>query len=435
MESAPAPPVNPSEYTAALVHEAVNKPTVLPCTYTILENIGDRISRLAPPRPAKSYYFQPKIPQPQPELNGTSSGTIEHQSSRVSASQPLERTNLEPSATTPVAAPSPAVEETPSQEQEARESVTTPVAVEEPVSETVKETPTVAVEPDAIAQPIADQVISESVEEAPTVAAEPDAIAQSAAAQVIEDNFSVEVESESEPILEKEEIEPASKKLSDGVQDETSTSPMVVSPPVANDEATPEEESVAVAETINAEEVAPTIAEPVDIDESTTSNAEHQLEENSQLTLEDTQTTGETNVEPASPSALAEREEEAPIVVQKPEPEQKSVRVEPPGTTDKDGKERTTIEVTCPKCESTRLRKNGHRQGKQRYVCKDCGKQFAIPEPTQEVKQPKQKVSSRVEVANTQSSELDQQLSSSSKRSGKNKKKAKAKGFGNSKGK
>ncbi|MBD2468041.1 TetR/AcrR family transcriptional regulator [Nostoc sp. FACHB-145] len=32
--------------------------------------------------------------------------------------------------------------------------------------------------------------------------------------------------------------------------------------------------------------------------------------------------------------------------------------------------------MICPHCHSSRLSKNGHRYGKQRYLCKDCGKQF-----------------------------------------------------------
>ncbi|MEO8893998.1 MAG: hypothetical protein ABI417_21130, partial [Coleofasciculaceae cyanobacterium] len=40
------PPIDLSEHAAALVHEAVWKQTVLPATYVIPENIGDRISRL-----------------------------------------------------------------------------------------------------------------------------------------------------------------------------------------------------------------------------------------------------------------------------------------------------------------------------------------------------------------------------------------------------
>jgi AcrR family transcriptional regulator len=33
--------------------------------------------------------------------------------------------------------------------------------------------------------------------------------------------------------------------------------------------------------------------------------------------------------------------------------------------------------MKCPHCHSEQLSKNGHRHGKQRYLCKDCGKQFA----------------------------------------------------------
>ncbi len=32
--------------------------------------------------------------------------------------------------------------------------------------------------------------------------------------------------------------------------------------------------------------------------------------------------------------------------------------------------------MKCPHCESTQIRKNGHQKGKQRYLCKNCRKQF-----------------------------------------------------------
>jgi hypothetical protein len=35
--------------------------------------------------------------------------------------------------------------------------------------------------------------------------------------------------------------------------------------------------------------------------------------------------------------------------------------------------------MQCPRCESTQLRKNGHSSGKQRYLCKACGRQFLEP--------------------------------------------------------
>jgi len=32
--------------------------------------------------------------------------------------------------------------------------------------------------------------------------------------------------------------------------------------------------------------------------------------------------------------------------------------------------------MQCPSCDSTKIRKHGHHRGKQRYICKDCGRQF-----------------------------------------------------------
>ncbi|WP_431193666.1 IS1/IS1595 family N-terminal zinc-binding domain-containing protein [Trichocoleus desertorum] len=32
--------------------------------------------------------------------------------------------------------------------------------------------------------------------------------------------------------------------------------------------------------------------------------------------------------------------------------------------------------MKCPYCHSSRMSKNSHRYHKQRYLCKDCGKQF-----------------------------------------------------------
>ena len=33
-------------------------------------------------------------------------------------------------------------------------------------------------------------------------------------------------------------------------------------------------------------------------------------------------------------------------------------------------------DMKCPRCQSTHIRKNGHRRGKQNYQCKDCDRQF-----------------------------------------------------------
>jgi hypothetical protein len=43
--------------------------------------------------------------------------------------------------------------------------------------------------------------------------------------------------------------------------------------------------------------------------------------------------------------------------------------------------------MKCPRCESTQLRKNGRSSGKQRYLCKTCGRQFlealSSPQPSE----------------------------------------------------
>ena len=41
--------------------------------------------------------------------------------------------------------------------------------------------------------------------------------------------------------------------------------------------------------------------------------------------------------------------------------------------------------MKCPKCESTSYRKNGHRSGKQNYLCKNCGRQFLEPSSSETV--------------------------------------------------
>jgi transposase-like protein len=33
-------------------------------------------------------------------------------------------------------------------------------------------------------------------------------------------------------------------------------------------------------------------------------------------------------------------------------------------------------EMKCPRCGSEQIRKNGHRSGKQNYLCKNCNRQF-----------------------------------------------------------
>ncbi|EDX83059.1 hypothetical protein S7335_237 [Synechococcus sp. PCC 7335] len=32
--------------------------------------------------------------------------------------------------------------------------------------------------------------------------------------------------------------------------------------------------------------------------------------------------------------------------------------------------------MACPECQSEHIRKNGHKRGKQNYICADCRRQF-----------------------------------------------------------
>ena len=32
--------------------------------------------------------------------------------------------------------------------------------------------------------------------------------------------------------------------------------------------------------------------------------------------------------------------------------------------------------MECPECKSSHVNKNGHKRGKQNYICVDCGRQF-----------------------------------------------------------
>lgn len=164
----PAP--DPTEYAAALVQEAVSKPTILPTRYEILENIGDRIARMGgeaatgTPTVEKAIVL-PKIPQPDPnwlpptpppeatvveeleveELENVEAENVETQSGDSPAPEPVtEAENIA----------EPVLEQT---LEETREAVTDPVV--EPVSPPETDQPEVV--------KAVDIAIPEATEEAP----------------------------------------------------------------------------------------------------------------------------------------------------------------------------------------------------------------------------------------------------------------------------
>ncbi len=431
VQSVSEPPIDPSEHAAALIHEAVRKPTVLPTTYVILENIGDRISRLTTPKPVAPVTIPFKIPQA--DANTTAIQTSEAEPVQADSSESIDDTPV-------VAVAQPVeVEDTPSPEADKATSavVTEPVEAEETSDEN-----TVPV----VTQPIG--VEDTSIDEA-AVVTEP------VAEEGILDNNPVFSESVA---VEETPTDTSDNSLSTGVIDESSVVTETVS------------DSVSEADTsaVEAEDTqAPTLLDRVSSVVEAVSNAlkkpdtEHQdsdavgeLAPTDSVTTETPATDATEGLTTAAPTPADEaKETSAPTLVERVSSaveavvttlkdigvDQKNSEavIEPTLAKDDNTLESQVNEITCPKCHSTDIRKNGRRQDKQRYFCKDCGRQFVISSLAKEEDNPELDKSASVETSNLKGSQgnigVNNSLSKSSKPS--SKKKAKAKGFGNSKAK
>ena len=507
------------EHAAALVHEAVSKPTVLPATYTILEDIGDRISRLTNPKPVDADIIPPKIVQPDSE--GTSAETIEPQPIEADTKKSLDDTHLEASAPATVVAVAPTVEEMPSDESVA--VVVEPVPVEEttdneastevvaePVA--VEETPSddpvgVVAEPDEVEQTLDEQVVTATVAEPPQaeealedqatsavvaqpveveqtsddisdnnisadVAPEPVAITETISENISNTDTSVaEAEDTQAPtLLERVSsvIEAVSTafKQPEADQEESET---VVEPSVSDSAATetpaadtaePLASEAPAEESENAQ--APTLLDRVSSVIEAVSTAFKPPEadqEESETVVEPsvsnsagTEAPAADRVEPLTSEELAEGVEntQAPTLLEgvssveavatplkhsESDKKNSEAVAEPAAVAAENLSDSTTIEITCPKCESTDIRKNGRRHDKQRYVCKDCGREFVMPSSTKAEDKPKNKASSPVETSKVKGTESATVSGDNTSESSKpqSKKKTKGKGFGGSK--
>jgi predicted RNA-binding Zn-ribbon protein involved in translation (DUF1610 family) len=422
------PPIDPSEYAAALVHEAVWKPTVLPATYTIPENIGDRISRLSASKPV-NLVIQPTIPQP--ALNGTtvhSSETSQTNTDRLVYDAQRQVYALASTIVTePVEAPKIAPEEAPVEAEVAtpEEAVT---LVNEPVEAEVatpEEAVTLVSEPveaPEIASEEAVTLVSEPVEaevatpkEAVTLVSEPveaPEIAPEEAVTLVEaPETTPEILAAPDTPVEAEEAQPPTflEKVS-SVIDAVSTAFM-------NPEAD-RKDNEAVAEAVQ--------LNPEGIETPATDSNEPE-----------TTDVSATLTEPVQAPSLLDRVSAAVEAVaatfKDPDSDKKNPEVVEATAAPEKALDSKTTAVTCPACGSTELRKNGRRQGKQRYACKECGRQFATADAEAEDK-PKSQESSTVEASLVKESQPTlevPEIASNSAKSGS--KKAKAKGFGASK--
>ncbi len=459
------------EHATNLVQEAVTKPTVLPATYTILEDIGDRISRLTTPQPLDSDINPPEIPQP--DSNDTSAQTLEPQPMEADLKKPLDDPNLEASVFSTVGAEAQTVEETLS--DDAPGVVVEPLEVEEI---TENQASAVVVEPVAAEETTHDKgaaaVVTEPAEDEETPSDEPvTVVIKSAEAEETPNSELVaETEEAQAPTLLEQvssvvEAVPAAFKHPETDQKDSET---VVAPSPSDLAATETsavdttEPMTAEAPTSEAEEVqSPTLLERVSsvIEAVSTVFKQQETEPKDSeavvepLALESTATEAPVadTVEPLTTEAPTSEVEkaQAPTLVEQgsfveavatplkeSETDQKNSEafVESAPAAAEKALDRKTVEITCPKCESTDIRKNGHRQGKQRYVCKDCGREFVMSSSAKAEDKPKSQLSSPVETRNVKGSESgtvssDDSKSESSKAKGK--KKAKAKGFGGSK--
>ena len=132
-------PSDPTQDVTALVRDAVEKPTVLPVTYAIPENIGDRISRLASPKAVTPAIIEPKIPQPDP--NWVAPNAAAPQQIELDWRDLLENAQKDASAPVEVAAPAEQLEQTPQDLPEVE--ATAPVSEPEQLEQTPQDLPEV----------------------------------------------------------------------------------------------------------------------------------------------------------------------------------------------------------------------------------------------------------------------------------------------------
>jgi predicted RNA-binding Zn-ribbon protein involved in translation (DUF1610 family) len=544
LEPAIASPLDP-ERAAALVHEAVWKSTVLPESYRIPENIGDRISRLTDSKPVEPV-IQPASPQP--DSPGTDAQTIEPEPEAIEADtkKPLDDTSWEAVAPATVATVAPTVEETPSDDPVA--VIVEPVVIEEIPNDQAAATGIAEAElvetaetsddeaaATVVAEPVEAQETSDD-EAAATVVAEPveaqETSDDEAAATVVAEPVEVqETPSDEAATVVAEPVE-AQETPSDGAaatvvaesvevqetaSDEAAT---VVAEPVEVQETPSDEAATIVAEPVEAQETASDeaatiVAEPLESQETPSNTSDNNTPADvvteSDAVIEATSDSvsdtdapvteaddaqaptflekvssvieaastafqnpdsvrndSEAVVEPApleppaTETAVADTDESLTTDASVDEAEQAqapslldrvSAVVEAVATalkdsdTEKKNPEATvesapvaeekasdtqTLEVTCPSCGSTDLRKNGRRQAKQRYACKECGRQFAMLDSAEAEDKPKHEARSSVETSQVKNPQ-DVSDSGSKPAKGGSKKKTKAKGFGASK--
>lgn len=317
LDSKPQSSIDPSEHTARLIHEAVTKPTVIPTTYSIPENPGDRISKLSQTK-AKSNGIKPAVhlPPATPTWN------------QIAIPEPAKALPPEPPTTEAADGVSILEAEAPQQETPVAETLTQ--AVE---TGTWTEPETTSVESTAAVSPEARETAVENVAEVAPPPVEVEAEVLKAAGEP--ENLAAVEETVGENLLDNLLSEVSEAEPEQAPVEETPTENLAEVEEAPVEETQPEVEEAPVAETQPEVEETP---------------AEAPLTESL------------TGVEEAPVEAIPEISEAS-------EPATEESATVNGRTLDPDA-------IICPSCGSGDVRKNGHQNGKQRYACKDCGRQF-----------------------------------------------------------
>lgn len=317
LDSKPQSSIDPSEHTARLIHEAVTKPTVIPTTYSIPENPGDRISKLSQTK-AKSNGIKPAVhlPPATPTWN------------QIAIPEPAKA--LPPEPPTAEAADGVSILEADAPQQETPVAETLTQAVE---TGTWTEPETTSVESTEAVSPEARETAVENVAEVAPPPVEVEAEVLKAAGEP--ENLAAVEETVGENLLDNLLSEVSEAEPEQAPVEETPTENLAEVEEAPVEETQPEVEEAPVAETQPEVEETP---------------AEAPLTESL------------TGVEEAPVEAIPEISEAS-------EPATEESATVNGRTLDPDA-------IICPSCGSGDVRKNGHQNGKQRYACKDCGRQF-----------------------------------------------------------
>ncbi|MFB2968284.1 IS1 family transposase [Aerosakkonema sp. BLCC-F183] len=437
----PGPSPDPSEHAAALVRAAVSKHTVLPPTYNIQENIGDRISRLANHKITAPLIIAPKIPEPDPnwtpppppvtqnlvtQAPTLTEVSVENKSAVPHPETPVNLSEVPTTTFVPTEDVSPP--ETQSIDLSQIETIvieTEDVSPPETQSIDLSQIETIVVETEDVSPPETQSIDLSQIE---TIVVEAEDLVLPET-QPVESNQTdttvVETDDESAPetqsvdlsqietiVVEAEDLvlpetQPVESNQTDTTVVETDD---VSAPETQSVESNQIETTVVKTEDLVAPETQPVESNQTDTTVVETDDVSASETQQADLSLATAPVENEAAIT-AAVTAAAEIQDAVPVVEkedlagQEEQGEEQGEELNQTATNDgselavsevktlpkseSEASESNNLTVTCPKCDSTDVRKNGRQKDKQKYLCKNCGRQFVWTASVEEKVQPK----------------------------------------------